>query len=122
MAGLGLYLARYCYYVGGTGTAKLVLYIRRQTGLVAEQNACQQRGLRLRQNVRDDFVGARFESEDRRQDRTALIVSQSADARSIDQRVDALPSQIILVRKRGELRRSSQVAGHPNAIPILEIG
>ena len=60
-SGLVLHLAAYCYDMRRAGRAERILHALGDAGIVAEQDAGEERGLRLRQDLRDDVLGARLE-------------------------------------------------------------
>jgi hypothetical protein len=108
--------------VRSAGDAKIFLHVRRQTSIDAEQDAAQQRGLRLRQNLLNDDVGAIAESIDGRENRAALIVCQHFDLRTIDHGIHALPRKEIIVIERGEFGRRSELACYMHPIAVTKFG
>ena len=86
--------------------AEVVLHVLWRARLIAEQDAGQQRRLRLRQYRGNRLLRAIFEAVQGGENRIAPIAREALDARPVDNQIHTLTGEIIPVVERGELGSS----------------
>ena len=80
------------------------------TSIITQQNAGEKRSLRFGENLRDDVFRMNLEGEQPSEWRKALIAREHRHARTRHERVHALSSEVLAIRKVGRVGRRLEFA------------
>ena len=100
--------------------AKIVAEVGWQAVIVAQQNASEQRRLRLRNELGNGGLGATFEGKDSPVERTAFIFGQHGDVGQRHEAVDALAGEVSAVAKGFAFGWRFQNARHTQAAAVVD--
>ena len=106
--------------VAGARVVELIVQVPVDAGFDAQEDAGQQRGLRLRQQLRDDLLPAFTEPIQRGPDAASLVAREDGHFGALDQRVYPLASEIGFVVEVIEDGRRFQPALHHQAVAIAQ--
>ena len=102
--------------------AERILHIFGNAGVIAEQDAREERGLRFGQDLRDDVLGARLERVEPPEWSKTLIAREHRHAWARHERIHILTSQILAIRKIACVGRRLEFALGADAVAIAKIG